>query len=148
MEKRVSLKLLFYIKRIKLLRNGEAPIYVKISYDNTKTEMATNRSVEPELWSIEKNQVKGKSRMAMQINQFLKTVEYQLYEKLQDLREDKKPISAKAIKNAFLGIEEDKKTLVSIFEDHNENARKMVGIDMCAKTYSRYVALQQIFWFI
>ncbi|MBT3302640.1 MAG: site-specific integrase [Bacteroidetes bacterium] len=140
MEKRVSLKLLFYIKKSKLLKNGEAPIYVRISYDGSRTEMALNRSIDPDFWNLHRAQVKGNSKTAIQINQYMKTIEYQLYERLQDLREENKPISAKAIKNTFLGIEENKITLVSIFEDHNTNAKQLIGIDMNEKTYSRYVS--------
>ena len=44
-------RILFCIKRTKLLRNGEAPIFVRITINQEHTEFAAKRSVKPKHWS-------------------------------------------------------------------------------------------------
>ncbi|MCX6258431.1 MAG: Arm DNA-binding domain-containing protein [Bacteroidia bacterium] len=45
---------IFFIKRNKLLKNGEAPIYARIRVDKHNDELSVLRSIKPELWSVEK----------------------------------------------------------------------------------------------
>lgn len=143
MKSRVSLSILFYIKRTKLLKNGEAPIYVRLSFNKSKTEMGINRSVDPKTWNSEFGLVKGKSKEANQLNLYLKTIAFQLNEHLRFLREDGKEITAKAIKDSFLGLHEEKKTLLEIFREHNEDIKKRSGIDFSPGTCQKYEACKR-----
>ena len=47
------------------------------------------------------------------------------------------------IRNAFLGLEEKEKTLISYFTQHNEQYAKKVGKTATQKTYSRYELTKQ-----
>ena len=51
MEKRTTLSLLFFIKRTKLLKNGEAPVYMRITVKGERADFALNRSVNTQIWS-------------------------------------------------------------------------------------------------
>ena len=42
-----TLSILFYIKKIKLLKTGVAPIYMRITEDGKRAETSINRSVFP-----------------------------------------------------------------------------------------------------
>jgi integrase len=74
MDQRVSMNVLFYIKRTKLLKTGEAPIYLRITVNGTRAEVGINRSVLPKDWSSEKGAAKGNSRNSLQINTFLESI--------------------------------------------------------------------------
>ena len=54
---RENLQILFYIKQKKLLRNGEAPIFVRITIDFDRVEFAVKKSVLPKLWDNLKKRV-------------------------------------------------------------------------------------------
>ena len=47
------------------------------------------------------------------------------------------------IRNAFLGLEEKEKTLISYFTQHNEQYANKVGKPATPKTYSRYELTKQ-----
>lgn len=64
MEKRASLSLLFFIKRTKLLKNGEAPVYVRITVKSKRAELSINRSVELKKWSSVKGAAIGNTKEA------------------------------------------------------------------------------------
>ena len=138
MEKRVSLSVLFYVKRTKLLNDGKAPIYCKITYNKTYAEMAVNRGVDPNIWDPKAAIVKGKTNEARQINSLLKVIEFQLYEHFRYLKEDGKIINSKAIKDSFLGVDEDRKTILGIFQEHNDDIKNRIGLDYSQACCQKY----------
>lgn len=48
--KRKTFTILYFIKRSKLLRNGEAPIYIRITVDGVRAEMGIQRSINISEW--------------------------------------------------------------------------------------------------
>ncbi len=64
-------KILCFIKANKLKQNGEAPVFVRITYDNTRTEFGIRESIDPKLWNKEKERAKGNSKNAKRINELL-----------------------------------------------------------------------------
>ena len=55
-----TFNVLFLIKRTKLLKNGEAPIFMRITVKGDRTEISANASVDPILWDRGKGQIKDK----------------------------------------------------------------------------------------
>jgi len=52
--KRKSYAILFYLKRSKLNKRGEAPIFMRITIDGIRAEASINRSIDPKQWNTEK----------------------------------------------------------------------------------------------
>ncbi len=61
-EKRSTLNVLFIIKKSKLLKNGEAPICMRITVNKQIAEVAVKRSIPVDLWNQKKECSKGKDR--------------------------------------------------------------------------------------
>ena len=51
--------ILFFIKRKKLLKDGTAPIYIRVTVYKLSSEFATGKSVNPSHWLALKGRVKG-----------------------------------------------------------------------------------------
>lgn len=139
MAKRTNVSVSFYIKRTKLLQNGEAPIYVKISADSGKEEFSVFKSINPELWNPEKGGAVGNTKEAKDINAYIHYMRLQIMDHANKLREEVRELTALNIKNSFLGIAIDEKTLCSVFQEHNDNVKKLVGKDFAKATHTRYV---------
>ena len=56
--KRKTFAILFYVKRTKLLKNGEAPIFMRITVDSVIEELAVKRSIKLEHWESNKGRAK------------------------------------------------------------------------------------------
>jgi hypothetical protein len=140
MEQRTTLSLIFYIKRTKLLKNGDAPLYLKITITGTKCEMGLNRGVDPHAWDGKAGKMRGNTKQAKLINDFLDAVKYKLLRQLQYLIEDDKEINAKALRNAYLGIVPSQKTILEAFDDHNNKMKRLIDIDYSSQTHARYMS--------
>ncbi|MDD3686050.1 MAG: site-specific integrase [Bacteroidales bacterium] len=141
MEKRTTLSLLFFVKRTKLLKNGEAPIYMRITVKGERLDLALNRSVNLKIWSTEKGACLGITKEAKLINQYIESNRVQIYQIVNNLKSDNKHIDITAIKNAYFGIEaeEDRgKKVLELFQEHNDKVRALINIDYSPETVERY----------
>jgi site-specific recombinase XerD len=138
--KRATFTILFYVKRTKLLKNGEAPVYFRISVNGEQVETSLKRSIKPNMWDITRNKAKGNSPEALELNDYINSVRGQIFNHQKEIQESGKELTAKAILNAFLGIGEKKWSLVELFTQHNQNMQKLIGKDFSPNTFQRYEA--------
>lgn len=138
MSSRSNVSSLFFIKRSKLLRSGEAAIYLRIKVGATESELSTLKSVKPEMWNSAQQGAIGKSDEARDINRYLEHLKRQLNLFVMQMRDDGKEITARALKNAMTGKDESEKSILTVFRDHNEGVKKLIGKDFAAATHQRY----------
>jgi site-specific recombinase XerD len=138
--KRATFNILFFIKRSKLLKTGEAPIYLRITSNGDSSEISIKRSIKPSHWDTARNKAKGTSPESTEINDYLTSVRGQLFMHQRELQEAGKQITAKVLLNTFLGIGEKQWSLVELFEDHNNNLKQLIGKEFSPLTLQRYDA--------
>lgn len=112
--KRSTFSILFIARKHKLLKNNEAPIYVRITVNGKAVELATKRSVPPEEWDVNKNCSKRKTRDAKELNDFLDQTKHKLFQIQKDLDYEGREVNVESIKNRFLGNDSNKVTLIQI----------------------------------
>ncbi len=66
--------ILFFIKKTKLLKNGEAPICLRITVNGKRAEVQIKRSIEAGKWNSKKECANGKERKYQELNHYLETV--------------------------------------------------------------------------
>jgi len=135
-----SFALLFQMKRTKTLPNGNAPIYLRITIDSERVEIATKRNAPPDKWNTIAQKVLGNTDEAKSVNSHLKTVEQKAYEVYREMIERNIPITAQTFKDRMNGIEEEVvcRMLIPIFEDHNRQVEALIGKEYAPATAIRY----------
>lgn len=118
---RKRFSVLFFIKRSKLLKNGEAPVRVRVTYDRLYVELQLKRSVKVPLWSQEKEKSTGKDRNSAELNHYIDALRVKFYQIYQDLELEEKIVSARAIVNRYQEKDETFKTLYNVFKEYNDN---------------------------
>ena len=130
--------ILFFIRRTRLLKNGEAPIGLRITVNGQRAEMQIKRSVAEERWNASKGCVTGKDRKALELNQYLESVRTKIYQIHRELLQDGKPITALTIIQKFNGEGESPKMLLEVFREHNKKYRELIDRDYVKGTVLRY----------
>ena len=87
--------ILFLIKKSKLLKNGEAPICMRITVNGQRAEIQIKRSVDISKWNSQKECAIGKERKSMELNHYLDTVRMKVLQIHRELEQDGKPITAR-----------------------------------------------------
>jgi len=132
------LSILFFIKKRKEKNATQATIYLRITYDGSRAEISTLRKVSLAKWNSKANKVDGSSAEAKQVNRNLDIIKNRIYEIYQRFLSKEEDISAVKIKNEYLGKNENNKSILEMFDEHNISMEKLVGKDYSFRTLQRY----------
>lgn len=136
--KRKSFSVLFFLRKKKLLKNGEAPVCMRITADRSMCDIQIKRSIAVELWDQAKERSKGRGQEAYELNLYIESIRSKIYQIHRELETDGKTVNAETIKNKFYGIDSDNKTLLQVFTEHNTEARSLIGKGYVDKTVQRF----------
>ena len=95
--KQNTFKILFVAKKARMLKNGEAPIYLRITINGKREEITTSQSVPLNKWNSQKGCVKGTGRKENEINQYLDAVQSKIIQIRRQLEIDGEVITARLI---------------------------------------------------
>ncbi|MHC8417120.1 site-specific integrase [Bacteroides hominis] len=136
--KRNTLSILFIIKKSKLLKNGEAPICMRITVNKRVAEVMIKRSIPVDLWNQKKECSKGKDRVATELNHYINTVRAKVLQIHRELEIDNKPITADIIKDCFYGRDKVQRSLLEVYAEHNEKCRALIGKEYTKSTVTKF----------
>lgn len=138
--KRDSFRVLFFLKKTRLLKNGEASVCMRITVNGTRVENNIRKSIDPALWSQAKEMARGKSRRACDLNTYIEEARIKLYQIFCELEQQNRPITAHLLQELFFGQEkpEEVRTLLGTMQEHNDQCRALVGTDYALITVRRY----------
>lgn len=134
-----KMSILFYTKGTKTSKDGLVPIYLRITVDGTRVEMSTSKFIELSKWNSMAGKMKGSSEEARSINSYLDVLKNKVYDIEKFIFQHDLEYSATTFKNKFLGIEEESRMLIEIFENHNNQMKLLVGKEFAENTYKRYI---------
>ncbi len=141
-----TFKVLFYLKKNEPKKNGHVTIMIRVTVDGSNTQFSSKLDLHPDDWDVSKGQAKtgkGYSTKNSALNRLLETIKSELtvhYNRLMNVKGYALP---EQIRNAFLGLEEKEKTLISYFSQFNDQYKQKVGTTVTQKTYSRYELTKQ-----
>lgn len=136
--KRNTLSVLFIIKKSKLLKNGEAPICMRITVNKRVAEVMIKRSIPVDLWNQKKECSKGKDRVANELNHYINTVRAKILQIHRELEIDNKTITADIIKDCFYGRDKVQRSLLEVYAEHNEKCRALIGKEYTESTVTKF----------
>lgn len=132
--------IVFYLRKYKG-KDGKAPIYVRITVDGKRTDIAIKRDIETDNWNGAKGMAKGKSESIRTLNTYLEQIRSRLVECYQELHLKRKLITADSVKNKFCCVEEKEHSLISLFDYHNSETKNTLEWGTLKNYYTtkRYV---------
>ena len=136
--KRNTLSVLFIIKKAKLLKNGEAPVCMRITVNKRVAEVMIKRSIPVDLWNQKKECSKGKDHVATELNHYINTVRAKVLQIHRELEIDNKPITADIIKDCFYGRDKVQRSLLEVYAEHNEKCRALIGKEYTESTVTKF----------
>jgi len=133
-----SFGLLFYMKKPNNYVIGEAPIYLRITVDGIPKELSVKRNWNPARWNPHAGRASGTKEDVKAINNYLDTYQARVFEAKRKLVESNKIVTASAIKDILMGVDQRNKMLIKIFEVYNGDVMKLIGIDYSKSTWTKY----------
>ena len=127
-QRKSTFSILFYIKRKKLLKNGDAPVYMRVTVDGRFLEASLKRGVNPKVWNEKKQRSNGRDRLSLELNDYLDDTLSKLLKIHQRFNDEKKVINPKVILDEWNGRVEKPKMLREVFKEDNMRYRQRLEI--------------------
>lgn len=137
--------ILFFIKRKKLLKDGTASIFVRVTFGRLSAEVATGKSVLPSQWVATKGRAKGNTLKTKQVNAFLDQMEYTLHDLTLQIQREGKQVSAKEILSRYKNLNVPKIGILALYAEHNQEQKELIGISVAQDTYKRHETSMKLF---
>ena len=133
-----TFKILFYLRKNYLNKEGKAGIMIRLSLNGEISQFSSKLDIEPDKWDTTLGKAKGNTQKARQLNETLEDIRASLKNHYRDIEVHESFVTVEKIRNAFLGITAKQRTLLELFKKHNEDARKLVGISKTPATLAKY----------
>jgi len=133
-----------YKARKKKDDDKQIPVYMQISMDGKRVQLATGVFIDAKHWDKKKQRVSKKNDSHEKLNAKLASMTkafndaYVYYLKIQD------DFTVESIKNRMLGQHVILKTIVEVMQHHNEYVNKLVGKNYAPSTLKRYKTTEML----
>ena len=120
---------------------------MRITANGTRVECNTGKSIEPHLWNQAKERVKGSSKKAIDLNNFIDDTEIKMFKLFQEMQEDGSVVTAQELHNRYFNIGPHKKVermIIATFQEHNQECRALMGRDFELGTIKKYETITRL----
>ena len=135
-----SLHIYFILKKNKLNKKGLAPINVRIILDNKRFELSSNRSIEPVNWDNSTGKVISRLEKTAVINDYLNSLKIEIIRQYNIMESLGEEISSENLKSRLTGNKKKEHSLLEVFNYHNDEMKKQIGISFAKGTHAHYVS--------
>lgn len=134
-----TLKILFLLRAPKKYSGGLIPVYMRITIDGQRFEIATQREVDPEKWDSRTGRiVRSKKESTREVNAYLDLLQARIFEAQRKLVSNGEEITTEKIKNLLLRKIENKLTLLHAYRQHVDEIKTLVGKGYAEGTLRRF----------
>lgn len=118
--KQGTMNILFFILKTKLLKNGEAPILMRITINGHYEEVRIQRSIPPKLWDSAKECSRGKDRSAKELNTYIAELSALALQKHKELKFEFALITPRLLLKRVFGKDTELRTLLGTMGEEIE----------------------------
>jgi site-specific recombinase XerD len=136
-----DLKIQFFIKKSKLVKNDEAPIYIRLKLNDILMEYAIHKSVKPNRWDSVSKRVLGDDTYAEDINTALHDIKENLKRAKTEIEVFKEPLTLENLRNWGKKEKKIDIKIISYFNEHLSKYKELIDLGKFSKnTLKRYNA--------
>ena len=115
-----TLGIKFIIRKNKM-KDDKAPLYVSVTINGKRVEISLKQFILIDSWNPQKELVKGTHAETLKLNQYIQQVRSRLVECYRQLQLQGKVPTSEMVKNEFLGVAEERPTLLKLVDYHNKH---------------------------
>lgn len=146
MRSKTNFRVSFFLKKAKLLKNGEASVAMRITVDGQRVENNIRKSILPNLWNQSKERAKGTSTAAVDLNRFIEDARIRIHQIVTELQQTGAEINPLIVQQRFYGVGQVRKqerTILQVIQEHNDEAKQLIGKDFVEITWRRYETMKR-----
>lgn len=135
---RSTFRVLFFLKRDKQKANGNVPLFCRITINKEEARFGMKKDINPAIWDVKAGRAVGRTSEVVEINSLIDKTKSALFNVYNDILMSDVNVTAEKVKNHFLGGTTKHHNLIELFNRHNEDVKKLIGISKSKATYQKY----------
>lgn len=116
----------------------DALLFLRITIDGQRAELSLKKRINFENWDQNAGCMKGTSGDTKVINNYITQVKAEVFKIYTQMQMMDEFITAETLRLKFTGEKEEKKTLMQVFDFHNREMEKAIGISIEKVTLTKY----------
>jgi site-specific recombinase XerD len=133
-----TFNILFYLKKSSVKKTGYAPLMVRITINGVSAPFSLKAEAKPDDWDTKGGRLRGRTKDASDLNAYIDNVRSKIRRHYRELCDRESVVSAEMVRDAFLGVNTHRDTLLCLFDRYNENLKTIVGKQIKGCTYYGY----------
>lgn len=121
---------------------GQIPLYARVTVDGKRSEISLKKRVDASKWDPENGVMTGTSEDVKIINSHITHVKSELFKIYTQMQMLDEFITAEGIKRSYTGEKQEKRAILQVFDYHNEQMEKIVGIDVTKPTLIKFKTIR------
>jgi len=143
--KNSTFSICFFAKNSKQLKNGKAPLFLRITVNGRRWEISLGIGVDYSKWDSGKEKCRGFDRNSNLVNELIDSTRDKIYRIKIRIDQEDKPLTIENVRYYYFDRQREKKSVLQLFDNHNDFCEKKVGIQMSKATYERYLTCRKHF---
>lgn len=127
-----------FIRGFRLNKDGRAPVLLRLTVNGRRWDSALKVAINPDDWDPIKEKATGEDSFSNLVNETIESTKFRIHKIKLSFEDEGKPITLEGIKNKFLDKEKNHRTILALFQKHNEECAMKVGVQVTYSTYERY----------
>lgn len=137
--KHLKLTIRFVIAKNKTRVDGKAPLFCRLTFNNKRKQFAVGLFVKTKLWDSKKQIVKPSEKESIYLNSQISLIKQNINQSFLLLQVKGNSFSVEDVFLQYKGENITKeKSLIEVFNIHNENMSKLVGKEYTKTTYYKF----------
>jgi hypothetical protein len=131
--KNSTFSICFFIKKSKLLKNGNAPLFMRITINGRRWETSAQVGVDPVKWDSKKEKARGSDKNSCLVNDTIDNSRYRVQKIKLKMEQEDKQLTLANIKYGFTNKQRVERTIMKLFDEHNKNCERKISMEKTGK---------------
>jgi site-specific recombinase XerD len=141
--KSLKMNILFWLYKSRLNKKGLAPVMMRVSVEGKRVNFPTNIEITEGQWDKDKQRVKGSNELSTAYNKQLLILKTGTWNYYNDCIKEGKSVTPNAVKEAVLGKDKPKHTLLGAIDYQITNLKARTHLDIAPSTVKKYETVKR-----
>jgi integrase len=127
-----------FIRKYRLNKDGKAPLLMRLTVNGRRWDSALKVGINPDNWDKRKERANRDDRYSNLVNETIESTKFRIHKIKLGIEDEGKVLTLEAVKNKFLDKDKNHRTILELFQKHNQECELKVGVQITNATYVRY----------
>ncbi len=140
-----KINILFLLEKAKMNKQGTCPVKCRLTYLGKRKPFSTGLFINPDYWNSKKQKASPSNKESEYLNTQLSLIKQEINQVFLLLQVNNENFDVEDIYLQYKGESiKANKTLLEVFDIHNERVQKLLGIEYAKSTYDKFIECRKL----